>query len=872
MRKLVIPFLIFIWFLSAAPSETGASQQHQGPRIEKKINSNWTFNYFPGDEMESGCEAPGFNDSAWPLISIPHTWSTCETTGDEDPFIGNQDERENPYWWTGWGWYRKRFGINTGIGTRKVFVEFEGVHKYCKVWINGHYLGDHKGGYGSFDFDITEHLVPGNENVLAVAVSNVQNDSYGIPPMAAADINLYGGIWNNVNLVIKDKLYIPMQGSASHEGGTFITTPQITEKAGIVRVRTWVRSDNPVPESCVLYTSINDAEGNSSRTVKSKHTIQPGETFMFDQTLKPVKNPHLWSPDDPYMYEVRSEVSAGGKETDVFSSPLGFRWFNWNDNENSLYINGKKTIINGTVLKHEYPWIGSAIPEWITEAVFNDLKHNKNYNLIRVSYFSAGPFQCELADRQGIIISMEAPVTGSPAFSADVQDQMLKEMIRRHRNHPSVMFWGLGNDTDHPASRPTATSEDNTRIFTAFRIKGAEETIHSFEKISTPDKISEKYTPPVLFDASPRKMGSGEPAKLSLNTSQEKITAGRNSLVVVTADITNAQGNPLINPTIAVRWSVEGPATLVGPQVYEPDMGQTPGAAAWTDEFPAFNLLRSTGEPGEIRITASASGLASGSMTVNAVAGSTDNSIISEPFPEERGRNPVTRPYFYVSRLEDVPREIELIRNNLTFKGENEAGFSSAIKRYIAANNTGLDTTTVEFSTLASLLASYLVRNDGNISANDYNFTIDQYNNCRMISGYVEATRLPPLFKHTLREYYSGEMIIRGREKNAGDEMNWLNWIPSGGTVVVSQTGKLPAWPKGTIITDKTALGDLISAVYPVFVRYGPDARERALTFTGKMNPYITVEEHGEGDSKTITYTAERGRPILIPLIKFISE
>ena len=127
-------------------------------RIEKIINSQWTFNYFPSETADMGYEAPAYNDARWMVVSIPHTWSTYETTGELHPFVRNASESDNPYWWTGWGWYRKHFSIGKEITNKKIFLEFEGVQKYCKVWINGKLLGDHKGGYTSFDFDITQYV------------------------------------------------------------------------------------------------------------------------------------------------------------------------------------------------------------------------------------------------------------------------------------------------------------------------------------------------------------------------------------------------------------------------------------------------------------------------------------------------------------------------------------------------------------------------------------------------------------------------------------------------------------------------------------------------------------------------------------------
>jgi len=162
MKKLII-LILLASFIVPAQAEGKTTQPQKSPRIEKTINSNWTFNYFPEESKEITYEIPGFDDSKWPIVSIPHTWSTYETTGEMHPFIKSPSENDNPYWWNGWGWYRKHFQVNTDVTNKKVFIEFEGVQKYCKVWINGKYLGDHKGGYGSFDFDITDHLVKGKD-------------------------------------------------------------------------------------------------------------------------------------------------------------------------------------------------------------------------------------------------------------------------------------------------------------------------------------------------------------------------------------------------------------------------------------------------------------------------------------------------------------------------------------------------------------------------------------------------------------------------------------------------------------------------------------------------------------------------------------
>jgi beta-galactosidase len=139
-----ITFVICLLFcFSLSYSQKKQTQMQNNRRIEKIINSGWTFNYFPKESAPRNYEAFGFDDSKWSAISLPHTWRTYETTGELNPFIINSAEDDNMYWWTGWGWYRKHFSLNREYFGRKVFIEFEGVQKYCKVWLNGQLLGEH---------------------------------------------------------------------------------------------------------------------------------------------------------------------------------------------------------------------------------------------------------------------------------------------------------------------------------------------------------------------------------------------------------------------------------------------------------------------------------------------------------------------------------------------------------------------------------------------------------------------------------------------------------------------------------------------------------------------------------------------------------
>jgi beta-galactosidase len=373
---------------------------------------------------------------------------------------------------------------------------------------------------------------------------------------------------------------------------------------------------------------------------------------------------------------------------------------------------------------------------------------------------------------------------------------------------------------------------------------------------------------------------AGEPAKIILSSSHSKMTADRASVAIITADIVDQDGNHVYGASNTIKWAVTGPAKFVGPKVYESEINkQNKPEGVWYMDMPVSNVIRSTGRPGKIHIAVYASGLASGSVDIDAEVLKPDNSIINEPVLDTIGRNDVIRLVIKVDRLEDTRREIKFSNDGFTMDISDKKGYIRGIRDYIFKNNPDVDSTTIEFRALVNVLASQLLNNKGHIIADDYNFNVDHFNDCRLIYGYITATKLPPLFKDGLRNYYADEVIKRGSEKDAGDEMNWLNWIPSGGTVVYSVEANGEDIPKGTKTSKSTDLPDLIELVYPVYKTFSNDAKMRALTFIGKMNPYVKAvnvnEEYRERDKKkvtTIVYKAEKGKPILIPELKFIAE
>ncbi|MBP8303055.1 MAG: DUF4982 domain-containing protein [Phycisphaerae bacterium] len=457
--------------IAGVEANAAEAQQYQTPtthRLQKTINREWTFNYFPDQTSDqAGYESPDFDDSSWPAIAVPHTWQTYETTGKVHPFIHDASEEDDPYWWRGWGWYRKHFSIGQEQTGRKVFVEFDGVQKHSKVWVNGQLAGDHKGGYSGFTLDLTDWIRFGQDNVLAVAVNNCQNDPFRIPPMSAGNFDVYGGIYRDVRIVITDRLHIPFQGSYRHQGGTFVTTPRVSGAAAEVRIRTWVKNDHPDARECELRTTLVDAGGHVLQVLTVKKRIPPAGLVEFDQTSQPIAAPHLWSPETPYLYTVHSDIRDAGVIVDHFTSPLGIREFKWDSESNRLILNGEKVIIHGSNRHQEYPWLGDATPKWLHLLDMLDFRLNLNHNFMRTAHYPQDPAIYDFCDRHGIIVIEEVPNIKRQRFSDEVQEQQLREMIRRDRNHPSIFFWSMGNETDDAVDSSLALEEDTSRLIHA---------------------------------------------------------------------------------------------------------------------------------------------------------------------------------------------------------------------------------------------------------------------------------------------------------------------------------------------------------------------------------------------------------------------
>ncbi len=433
------------------PAALGA-QSAAEPRMQRTINDGWRFAY-GGQSMaekftplvEPGkmraFERAQTPDAGWEQVTLPHTWNA------KDPFDDVGGYRR------GIAWYRRFLWLDSSYVGRRLYLQFEGVNQVADMYVNGAFAGRHEGGYTAFTVDASAWLKAGERNLIAVQVNNAADPF--IPPLSIG-YALYGGIYRDVWLVATQPVHVAMDDHGSN--GTTVTTPYVRRDSARARVEAMVVNDGGAPRTVRVVNTIEDAAGRAVATQSSNVTVPARSRANVAQDLPAVRLPHLWSPTDPYLYRVRTDIVENDVVQDRVTNPLGFRWFAF-DGATGFQLNGQKLVLRGTTRHQDHAQFGSALSNAIHRSDFEMIKA-MGANFVRLAHYPQDPEVLEAADRLGLLIWEEIPVvnfiTPDTRFTENTT-RMLREMIRQHRNHPSVIMWGLMNE-------PLLWSGDGERI------------------------------------------------------------------------------------------------------------------------------------------------------------------------------------------------------------------------------------------------------------------------------------------------------------------------------------------------------------------------------------------------------------------------
>lgn len=419
-------------------------------------NSDWKFKL--GDTKNAFKKS--FDDSEWLSVSIPHDFNGGVDGVNNNVFLGRFDFNNDPdqmLMYKGVGWYRTNFVIEKKYEGKKVFIEFEAVSLDAKVWINGKKVGGHQGGYTAFKFDITDYIKYDTENTLAVSVDNSNNPT--IAPWMADEKNsfpfsfdyaIYGGIYRDVWISITDPIKIEKVFNTPVCGGQAPT---------VLTIETRVKNYSKEEKKVGLSTLIQDPNGLAVATLKTQKTIKPGEEVSFKQMESRLGDVLFWDIDNPNLYTVKSSVSYNGIEVDDYTSTFGFRYFTLANNT-AFNLNGKNMSIRGVNRHQDMEGLGYALPNEQHHTDVSLLKE-AGFNFVRHAHYPCDVEFAKACDEQGMMLWLEIPLTGStsdnPEFLKNCKSQ-LTEMIEQYYNNPSVIVWGIGNESDRSGSNEAVSN------------------------------------------------------------------------------------------------------------------------------------------------------------------------------------------------------------------------------------------------------------------------------------------------------------------------------------------------------------------------------------------------------------------------------
>lgn len=435
--------------------------------MRKSININNGWRFLKQDEVQAMDKS--YNDESWEGINLPHTWNAIDGANGADFYKGAC-------------WYRKEFTVGTFSKEKRIFIEFEGSNSITDVYVNGKHLGQHRGGYSTFRFDITEVVEYGSKNILAVKVDNtVVDDVY--PQMA--DFTFYGGIYRDVNIIIADNVHFDLMDYGSK--GIYIMQKEISKEKASLIIKSRLVNENGEDKKVRLWADICDAEGKNVTYAAKEVLIPAGET---KEALLPVtiESPTLWNGrKNPYLYEAKVSMTSFNDGLDELSIPFGVRYFRV-DAEKGFYLNGEHLPLHGVSRHQDRKDMGWAIGR---AEQLEDMELIKEIGAtsIRLAHYQHNQFFYDLCDREGMVVWAEIPFISvmmkSELEGVNAKQQML-ELIRQNYNHPSIMFWGIQNEIQIGGERPEVREvvkelneltkkEDPTRLSTMANVAFVDE-------------------------------------------------------------------------------------------------------------------------------------------------------------------------------------------------------------------------------------------------------------------------------------------------------------------------------------------------------------------------------------------------------------
>lgn len=444
-------FILVASLLLARPADSQIDQHafstagfyridHAGREVYN-FNTGWKFHKGPADSAEN----PLFDDSAWEVVNTPHGLEYLP------------DEASGCINYQGEAWYRKHFKVPGSLNGQKIFLHFEAIMGKSRIWVNGKLMKEHFGGYLPVVLDITGDVRPdGRENIIVVRADNSDDPAYPPgKPQRDLDFAYFGGIYRDVWLYSTHPVHItdPNVSGQIAGGGVFVHYEDLTDQQVEIHVSTEIFNETGRSSRVNVSSGILDRNGQLCGRSLETVTLPAGERKTVRQIIR-LETPHLWHPDDPYLHTLVSEIISGGQTIDGFATRIGIRKLEFRGRQGFFLNNepfGDKLM--GANRHQDFAYIGNAMTNSLHWRDVMKLR-NAGMRIIRSAHYPQDPALMDACDELGMFIIVATPGwqfwNDAPEFAQRVYSD-IRNMVRRDRNHPSVIMWEpILNETGYP--------------------------------------------------------------------------------------------------------------------------------------------------------------------------------------------------------------------------------------------------------------------------------------------------------------------------------------------------------------------------------------------------------------------------------------
>lgn len=430
MNRLIFFILICTFLLGISCSKTKISGSFD-------FNHDWQFMKDPDTTITSGLfDKETTGNLIWEDISLPHTAHI-------EPLVISDDQ------WQGYAFYRKFFTLPQGSRGQHVAIEIGAAMQVAEIWLNGEYLMTHYGGYLPLYIDITGKALHGKENCLLVRLNNLDNPQ--VPPgkpIRTLDFNLFSGIYRTASLIIKNPVHIslPIAANRVAGGGLMVWFNDVSSQSATVNIQTDIQNLTDKDQDISVKITLSDMQGGTLQT--AENILVSANNFAQVSHVIKVENPKLWSPDSPYLYNLKVELLKSDKILDVNELKTGIRTFRFTSE--GFELNGEPLWLRGTNRHQEYPYIGYALSD---NAQYRDAWKIKQagFNFVRLSHYPHSNAFMEACDELGLMVMDAIPgwqFVGDSIFQ-ERSIMNVRNMVRRSRNNPCVILWEASlNESD----------------------------------------------------------------------------------------------------------------------------------------------------------------------------------------------------------------------------------------------------------------------------------------------------------------------------------------------------------------------------------------------------------------------------------------